>query len=119
MTTHDARTARALTREDVKHGLAEDALVLVDVREPEDYARKHIPGSLSHPLSAFEPARLPRDARRIVFTCSAGVRSQHAADAARAAGIVNAAHYQGGIEDWETGGEPIETGPPAADRVGG
>jgi rhodanese-related sulfurtransferase len=110
MLTHPTGDAPALTREEVKRGIATGAVALVDVREPDEYAAGRIPGSLSHPLSRFDPEGLPRDGRRIVFTCSAGVRSQHAAHAAQAAGIDDVAHYQGGIQDWVTAGEPVETG---------
>ncbi|MGP9820115.1 rhodanese-like domain-containing protein [Salinarimonas sp. NSM] len=118
MLTFETGNAPALTREDVKRGLAAGDILLVDVREPAAYARGHIPGSVSHPLDAFEPARLPRDGRRIVFTCSAGVRSQHAAHAALAAGIAGVAHYQGGIEDWVMGGEPVARAEGGADASG-
>ncbi|WP_084327565.1 rhodanese-like domain-containing protein [Salinarimonas rosea] len=110
MLTFETGDAEALTREDVKRGLAAGDILLVDVREPEAFARGHIPGSVSHPLDAFEPARLPRDGRRLVFTCSAGVRSQHAAHAALAEGVSDVANYQGGIEDWILGGEPVARG---------
>lgn len=110
MLTFDTPNSVALSREDVKDGLADGTILLVDVREPAEFREKRIPGSLSHPFSAFDPHSLPTNGRRLVFTCSAGVRSLHAAHEAHTAGVEGAGHYQGGIEDWETGGEPIERG---------
>ena len=109
MLTQPTGDAPALTREDVKRGLETGSIALVDVREPDEFAKARIPGSTSHPLSSFDPHALPGDGRRIVFTCSAGVRSQHAAHAAQAAGVGDVAHYQGGIQDWTMAGEPVET----------
>ncbi|GGK21522.1 rhodanese-like domain-containing protein [Salinarimonas ramus] len=108
MLTFPTGDAPALTRDDVKTGLAENTIALVDVRDPREFAEGHIPGAISHPLDGFDPTRLPRDERRIVFTCSAGVRSQHAAHLAQAEGIVDAGHYQGGFQDWIMAGEPVE-----------
>lgn len=54
--------------------------VLVDVRQPDEYLKGHIPGSLLLPLAAL-PARmaeLPRD-RDVFFYCRSGKRSQAAA----------------------------------------
>ena len=44
--------------DEVKEGLASGDITLVDVREPQEYAGGHIPGSLSHPLSTFDPGEL-------------------------------------------------------------
>ena len=96
-----------LDRDAVKQGLREGAIVLVDVREPHEFAAGHIPGSVSHPLSAFDPAALP-EGRRIVFSCAAGVRSVRAIEAARAAGRDIREHYKGGFKDWAASGEPVE-----------
>ena len=73
-----------LDRETVKRGLADGSLVLVDVREPHEFAAGHIPGSVSHPLSAFDPTALPlaEEGQRIVFSCAAGVRSVRAIELA-------------------------------------
>lgn len=110
MLTQPTGDAPALSRDEVKRGLETGSIALVDVREPDEYEAQRIPGSLCHPLSRFDAQALPDDGRRIVFTCSAGVRSQHAAHAAQAAGVSDVAHYQGGIQDWVTAGEPVETG---------
>ena len=96
-----------LDREDIKQGLAEGAFLLVDVREPHEFAAGHIPGSVSHPLSTFDPSALPTD-RRIVFSCAAGVRSVRAMELAQAAGRDIREHYRGGFKDWAMAGEPVE-----------
>ena len=84
-------------------------MLLVDVREPHEFAAGHIPGSVSLPLSAFDPAELPvREGRRIVFSCAAGVRSVHAIQMAQAAGLDLREHYRGGFKDWLAWGGDVE-----------
>lgn len=101
-----------LDRETVKRGLAEGAILLIDVREDHEFARGHIPGSVSHPLSRLDPDELrrliARDGRRPVFSCNSGVRSVHALAAAQGAGLDLHEHYAGAFKDWSEAGEPVE-----------
>lgn len=94
--------------DDVKEGLADGSIVLVDVREPHEYAAGHIPGSLSQPLSTFDPEELRGLPGRIVFSCASGVRSVRALELAQAAGLAADAHYRGGFKEWAILGEPVE-----------
>ena len=101
-----------LDRETVKRGLADGSLLLIDVREDHEFARGHIPGSVSHPLSTFDAAALKAmieaDGRRPVFSCASGVRSIHAIAAAQQSGLDLSEHYAGAFKDWYAAGEPIE-----------
>src|SRR5215207_9456448 len=98
-----------LDLEDVKQGLADGSILLVDVREPHEFAAGHIPGAISHPLSTFDPDELPADeGRRVVFSCASGVRSVRAIELAQAAGLDIDEHYRGGFKDWALAGEPVE-----------
>lgn len=96
-----------LGRDDIKQAMRDGTILLVDVREPQEYAAGHIPGSVSHPLSTFDPASLP-EGKRIVFSCAAGVRSMRALEFAQAAGRDIREHYKGGFKDWISAGEPVE-----------
>lgn len=102
-----------LDRETVKRGLSDGSLLLIDVREPHEFARGRIPGSVSFPLSTFDPQALrdliEADGRRPVFSCASGVRSVHALAAAQGAGLDVTEHYLGAFKDWYGAGEPIET----------
>jgi rhodanese-related sulfurtransferase len=93
-------------RETVKAGLADGSIVLVDVREPHEFAAGHIPGSVSMPLSRFDPEALPEG--RVVFSCASGIRSVRAAEFAQAAGRDLREHYRGGFKDWVQAGESVE-----------
>jgi rhodanese-related sulfurtransferase len=97
-----------LDLDEVKRGLADGSIVLVDVREPHEYAAGHIPNSLSNPLSRFDPSALPvGEGKRIVFSCASGVRSRRAIEFAQAAGLALNEHYKGGFKEWSTAGEPV------------
>lgn len=101
-----------LDRDAIKQGLADGSILVIDVREEHEYVRGHIPGSISYPLSEFDPdslrALLEGDRRRPVFSCASGVRSVHALQAAQSAGIDVSEHYAGAFKDWYGAGEPVE-----------
>jgi rhodanese-related sulfurtransferase len=102
---------RNWTRQQVMEGLDGDTIVVVDVREPHEFAMGHIPGSVSLPLSRFDPSQLPREpGKTIVLSCAAGVRSLKAMQIARDFGVMVDSHYQGGFQDWLQAGAPIARG---------
>jgi len=87
--------------------------VLIDVREPDEFAREHIAGATLLPLSRFDPAQALSNAKpgqRIVMQCKSGRRS---ADACRLAAPLAASGLPvftlaGGIEAWKKDNLPIE-----------
>lgn len=88
--------------------LAAGEILLIDVREPNEYATQRIAGALLYPLSTFDASVLPPDQpRRIVFQCGSGKRSATAAAARIKAGAHRAAHLAGGIAAWTDAGLPV------------
>ena len=83
---------------------ANDDFILIDVREPEEFASSRIPGSVLIPKAAFFDAtaldRLPRD-KEIILHCRSGVRSAHCLAIIQGAGFMNSRHLSGGILAWE------------------
>ena len=97
-----------ISREEVKQGVEDGSMCLIDVREADEYAAGHIPGSTSMPLSTLDPAALPRD-KQVVFSCNSGRRTLRALEKAHSAGRTDVnAHYEGSFNDWKASGEPIE-----------
>lgn len=91
--------------EDLKKKFAaNDDFILIDVREPEEFASSRIPGSVLIPKAAFFDAtaldRLPRDTE-IILHCRSGVRSAHCLAIIQGAGFMNSRHLGGGILAWE------------------
>ncbi len=87
----------------------EDAIV-VDVREPAEYAGGHIPNSRHIPLSQIGK-RLPElekfKGRAVIVNCASGNRSSSACTALRQAGFDKVYNLSGGISAWDQAGLPI------------
>lgn len=98
-----------LAPQDVARLLEQDAIVLVDVREADEFAAGHIKGARLVPLSSFDPHSLPENGgRAIVFHCGVGGRSAKAVAACQAAGLAIDSHMKGGIQAWIAAGLPVE-----------
>ena len=96
--------------DELKRGLAEGSVLLVDVREPNEWNAGHIAGATLHPMSAFDPNELPRaPGKRVVLHCRSGNRSAKAIAIAQAHGRDDIrTHFGGGMLEWAAAGEPIE-----------
>ncbi|MDB5652144.1 MAG: sulfurtransferase [Hyphomicrobiales bacterium] len=104
----DQMRVDVMSLDDVKRGLADASIYLVDVREPHEYAAGHIPGALNMPLSAFAPDDLPRD-KPVVLSCQSGRRTLLGLQQAQAAGRSDVhTHFQGSLNAWIQAGEPVE-----------
>ncbi|HLK15443.1 MAG TPA: molybdopterin-synthase adenylyltransferase MoeB [Fimbriimonadaceae bacterium] len=75
--------------------------VLVDVREPHEYAVNRIPGSILIPLGEV-PARIGEldRTKKTVVQCQSGVRSARACEILISAGFEDVVNLRGGIIDW-------------------
>ncbi len=99
---------RDLTPGAVKALVDSGAAVLVDVREPGEFAAERIEGAMLFPLSAFDPATLPSG--RLVFQCGIGRRSLAALQRYEAAGFTHGQHMEGGLAAWKQAGLPTRRG---------
>ena len=78
-----------------------DRLVIIDVREPNEFQINRIPGSVLIPLGEIPRryAELDPDAET-VMQCKVGARSAKAADYLRSIGFKRVLNLKGGILDW-------------------
>jgi rhodanese-related sulfurtransferase len=85
--------------------------VLVDCREPNEFALGHIPGAMLLPRGVLEQnieRAVPRD-RKVIIYCASGNRSALAADVLQQMGYTDVASMAGGIRAWaDAGGEIAE-----------
>src|SRR5664279_894542 len=79
--------------------LRRGACLVVDVREPREYASGHVPGAINQPLSRFDPKQLPTG-KPVVLVCQAGGRTAKALSQARSVGRDDVCHYAGGTAGW-------------------
>src|SRR5256885_16498140 len=108
----------AQAREELDQG---QAGLLLDVREPAEWEKGHIPGTLLAPRGMLEwyadpttPYAKPelttkRDAR-IIIACASGGRSMLAAQALKKMGYTDVVSIGGGFNEWSKQGFPIEEG---------
>jgi rhodanese-related sulfurtransferase len=85
--------------------------LIVDVREPDEWASGHIEGATLIPLGslAVRSSELPRD-RDIVVVCRTGHRSAQGRDTLLGAGFPAVTSMTGGMNDWVAAGLPVVTG---------
>ena len=85
--------------------------LVVDVRTPNEYATKHIEGSVNIPLNRLQERinELPRD-RRIILHCTGGYRSSVAAGVLHQHGLTHLAEIAGGLAAWEAAQLPVVSG---------
>lgn len=97
-------TATALSAELSK---AETRLLLLDVREPHEFAYCRIGGSINIPMNSV-PSRMaeidPADA--IITICHHGMRSAAVADFLLKHNYENVTNLEGGIDAWALSVEP-------------
>jgi rhodanese-related sulfurtransferase len=102
-------TVKNLDAHELARLMKQNAILLVDVREPREFASGHIPGAVLFPLSAFNVRSLPDPkGRAIVFQCASGMRSASAVALCQRAGLSHDSHLKGGIQAWKTAGLPVE-----------
>jgi len=113
-----------VTAEEVDLLLEEnEEILLIDVREPEEYAAGHIPGALLIPRGTLEAAADPHNKKRvdalceardcmIILYCESGGRSALATDTLQYMGFSQVRNLAGGCVLWEAEGLPLIKGEP-------
>ena len=86
-------------------------VVILDVREPNEWNLGHVPGAVHIPRGMLESKveqSIPRD-RKLVVYCAAGNRSALAADTLQQMGYGNVTSMAGGWRDWVGAGGDVES----------
>ncbi|MBC8050218.1 MAG: rhodanese-like domain-containing protein [Chitinophagales bacterium] len=97
-----------LSPEETKTLMDRGEALIIDVRNPDEFANGHIKGSLLHPLRQLDPRKIPEEAdKKIVLLCAVGIRSKIAAETMFAAGRHPIAHLDGGLSAWIEAGLPL------------
>jgi rhodanese-related sulfurtransferase len=85
-----------------------DRPLVLDIRNPREWAAKHIDGSVNIPLNHLQEriGEIPRD-RRVAVHCAGGYRSSIAASILHQYGITHLVEMAGGLAAWETAQLPV------------
>ena len=81
---------------------AESDYIILDVRTPEEFSEKHIPGAINianETIGSEEIPELPDKDQLILVYCRSGNRSKQASEKLVALGYTNIVEF-GGINDW-------------------
>lgn len=96
-------------------------LLIVDVREPQEYNSMHIPGSLNVPRGILEsacewdyeetePELVRARDREVAVVCRSGYRSILAANSLQVLGYENVVSLQTGVRGWKDYDQPLVDG---------
>jgi rhodanese-related sulfurtransferase len=120
----DAMSAKDMIEEAKEHGVKEitveeakakvDAggnLVLLDVREPDEFDKGHLPKAMNIPRGLLEfqiEKKVPDKSTPIIVYCKTGGRSCLGTDTLMKMGYTNVFSMAGGWKAWLKAGYPIE-----------
>jgi rhodanese-related sulfurtransferase len=91
-----------------RHWMQRGEAILVDVREPHEYALERIQGATLVPLSAFDPRSIPNaEGKRLLLMCASGVRCGMASELLARSGFLEIYRLAGGIMGWKAAGGPV------------
>lgn len=109
MTATSPQTIKTISPVTLNQLLEQNAVTLIDVREPGEYANEHIQGAKLFPLSTFDPQKLPVEANQsFILMCQSSNRSGQAAQKLLNAVYREVPHLQGGINAWKQAGLPTQ-----------
>ena len=82
--------------------------IVIDVREPHEFALERIQGATLVPLSAFDPRKIPNaEGKRLLLMCASGVRCGMASELLVRSGFPEIYRMAGGIMGWKAAGGPV------------
>ena len=87
-----------------------EKMILVDVREDNEWAKGHLPGAVHMGKGVIErdiEQRVPDTATKLVLYCGGGFRSALVADNLQKMGYTNVESMDGGWRGWTEAGLPI------------
>lgn len=93
---------------DLQRRMQSEDIVLIDIRDPSEYAREHIRGARLVPLAALDSHDFDAEKHKMaVFTCRSGNRTAMNAARLLAKGFREAHMLAGGLDAWKRAGLPV------------
>ena len=100
-----------LSPQDMVQLMNREKAVVIDVCEPEEFARSHVMGAKNLPLGQLEEklAQLVKNkSSQVIMVCQVGARSARAAATARKLGFENVQSLAGGLKAWQAASMPVD-----------
>jgi rhodanese-related sulfurtransferase len=93
----------------LKEKIKTDNPLLIDVRQPSEYASGHIPNAINIPLQTLAENldQIPKD-RPVVLYCTSGYRTGMGVMTLEMLGYTNVQAFPPSIQGWKAAGEPLE-----------
>jgi molybdopterin/thiamine biosynthesis adenylyltransferase/rhodanese-related sulfurtransferase len=101
-----------LTTDEVDELRGEPGVLLLDIREPDEFAQGAVPGALHIPrgrLESMVEPRVPDRDTKVIAYCESGARSAFAAETLNQLGYPNAVSMAGGFNRWKDEGRDWRT----------
>jgi rhodanese-related sulfurtransferase len=102
---------RGLSPQDMVQRMNRDRAMVIDVCEPDEFARGHVIGAKNLPLGQLEDKLtqvVKNKSTQVVMVCQVGARSARAANIARKLGFENVHSLAGGLKAWQAASMPVE-----------
>ena len=101
----------SLTAQGAVQLINRERAVVVDVREPEEFAAGHMTGAKNVPLNQLDEklgAAVKNKSVPLLLVCASGARAQRAVAMAKKLGYEQAQAVAGGLKSWKEANLPIE-----------
>jgi rhodanese-related sulfurtransferase len=102
---------QGLSPQDMVQRMNRDKAMVIDVCEPDEFAKGHVAGAKNLPLGQLQD-KLSQTVKNkslpLIMVCQAGARSARAAATARKLGFENAQSLAGGLKAWQAANMPVE-----------
>ena len=93
-----------------KQWLDKKQAILIDVREPAEYASQKIVGAALHPLGSISVNSIPQTDKKILIYCQKGARGSNACQKLMTENeSLEVYNIEGGIEAWQQAGLATES----------
>lgn len=85
--------------------LQQAGALIIDIRQPDEFRREHLPGAISFPLAdllAGKNLNIDASVQHVIFHCQSGMRTEQNSEAlTRAAEPASALILEGGLNNWK------------------
>lgn len=102
---------QGLSPQDMVQLMNREKAIVIDVCEPDEFARGHVIGAKNLPLGQLEEklAQVVKSkSAQVVMVCQVGARSARAVATARKLGFENVQSLAGGLKAWQAASMPVE-----------